>query len=456
MVKSGDGLAVGGDGALTVRLGTGLKLDASKNVLADEPNINVLNLQNASMLSTGIPKGAFDSSATLATFSNGVLGNWWVYGGSGSFSLGGQTFNIGDQLWVKTAFGGAPANLTANFVKVADTVGQATTAVFGTVKLGSATPLALGTAAIGTSQAVAREDHVHALPATLVGATAGVAGTKGLVPAPAAGAQAKFLQGDGNWVTPPTAAVMQAGDLVTPGVAGLVPAPEANALEMMLFGDGNWRNDLRVKSITVDDTADPIAARFGVTSDGAYPQIRYLSGSNIFVNRVTSGVVELPNTQSAVLGFMSDGRTEIYKLTLPGHPFGRSVLGSTLDLSGSSVGAWADTGASITLPAAGTYIVEQSARSAIQVASGTSYVLTRLYDVTGNSAVGITNNTELLGAYTNGTAAIKCTVSASVAITVTGATTIRLEASRNGGAVTSATIDSSGTGRTALTWWKIA
>lgn len=36
----------------------------------------------------------------------------------------------------------------------------------------------------------------------MVGASSGVAGTKGLVPAPAAGDQAKFLRGDGTWATP--------------------------------------------------------------------------------------------------------------------------------------------------------------------------------------------------------------------------------------------------------------
>lgn len=451
-VKPSDGLAVDAGGALTVKIGAGLKLDASKNVLADEPNINVLNLQNASMLSTGIPKGAFDSSATLATFSNGVLGNWWVYGGSGSFSLGGQTFAVGDQLWVKTAFGGAPANLTTNFVKVADTVGQATTTVFGTVKLGSVTPSALGTAAIGTSLAAAREDHAHALPAALAGATAGVAGTAGLVPAPAAGAQAKFLQGDGTWAVPPSAAAMVGSTMGAVGVAGLVPAAPANEFESVLCSDGNWRRDLRVASITVDDTADPVDARFGVTSDGTYPQIRYLSGSNIYVNRVTSGVVELPNTQSSVLGFMSDGRVEIYKLTLPNHPFGRSVLGSDLDLSVPASGVWTSTGLTISLPAAGTYMVEMSVRSTI-LYSSSAYILARLYDATAGAAIA---NSELLCTYTAGsTATIKGTFTTTVPITVTGATTIRLDANRNG-TVTNAQIESSSSGRTALTWWKIA
>jgi hypothetical protein len=37
---------------------------------------------------------------------------------------------------------------------------------------------------------------------TMTGATASVAGTKGLVPAPAKGNQSKFLRGDGTWATP--------------------------------------------------------------------------------------------------------------------------------------------------------------------------------------------------------------------------------------------------------------
>lgn len=42
---------------------------------------------------------------------------------------------------------------------------------------------------------------VSDLPSVMTGATAGDAGTNGLVPAPAAGDQGKFLQGDGTWAT---------------------------------------------------------------------------------------------------------------------------------------------------------------------------------------------------------------------------------------------------------------
>lgn len=38
-------------------------------------------------------------------------------------------------------------------------------------------------------------------------ATADAAGSAGLVPAPAAGAQGKFLRGDGTWQTPPDTSI---------------------------------------------------------------------------------------------------------------------------------------------------------------------------------------------------------------------------------------------------------
>lgn len=41
----------------------------------------------------------------------------------------------------------------------------------------------------------------NALPVVMTGATSSVAGNSGLVPAPAKGDQAKYLRGDGSWVT---------------------------------------------------------------------------------------------------------------------------------------------------------------------------------------------------------------------------------------------------------------
>lgn len=46
----------------------------------------------------------------------------------------------------------------------------------------------------------ASADHTHN---NMTAASASAAGKAGLVPAPAAGAQAKYLRGDGTWQTPP-------------------------------------------------------------------------------------------------------------------------------------------------------------------------------------------------------------------------------------------------------------
>ena len=74
-------------------------------------------------------------------------------------------------------------------------------------------------------------------------ATASAAGGAGLVPAPAAGAQAKFLRGDGTWQNPPntTYGNMGAATASAAGKAGLVPAPAAGAQAKFLRGDGTWQ-----------------------------------------------------------------------------------------------------------------------------------------------------------------------------------------------------------------------
>lgn len=73
-------------------------------------------------------------------------------------------------------------------------------------------------------------------------ATASVAGKAGLVPAPAAGAQAKYLRGDGTWQTPPNTTYSNMGGATSSaaGSAGLVPAPAAGKQTSFLRGDGTW------------------------------------------------------------------------------------------------------------------------------------------------------------------------------------------------------------------------
>lgn len=73
-------------------------------------------------------------------------------------------------------------------------------------------------------------------------ATSSAAGKAGLVPAPAAGAQGKYLRGDGTWQTPPNTTYSNMGGATSSaaGSAGLVPAPAAGKQTSFLRGDGTW------------------------------------------------------------------------------------------------------------------------------------------------------------------------------------------------------------------------
>lgn len=101
------------------------------------------------------------------------------------------------------------------------------------------------------------------LPGVMIGATSSSPGVGGTVPAPAAGDEGKFLQGDGTWGTP-TDTTYTAGTNVSisaqnvisatdttysaftgatssvAGSAGLVPAPTTSDPEKFLKGDGTW------------------------------------------------------------------------------------------------------------------------------------------------------------------------------------------------------------------------
>jgi hypothetical protein len=71
-------------------------------------------------------------------------------------------------------------------------------------------------------------------------ATAQAAGASGLVVAPPAGAQGKFLRGDATWVNETTYSTFTGADGTNAGTSGLVPAPAAADNVKFLKGDGSW------------------------------------------------------------------------------------------------------------------------------------------------------------------------------------------------------------------------
>lgn len=97
-------------------------------------------------------------------------------------------------------------------------------------------------------------------PGDMTGATAGAAGTHGLVPAPAAGDQNKVLNGDGTWKDLPAMTGATAG---TAGTAGLVPAPSSGDQDKVLKGDGTW-GDMEDGHTIINSSGTSMTQRAGL------------------------------------------------------------------------------------------------------------------------------------------------------------------------------------------------
>ena len=107
------------------------------------------------------------------------------------------------------------------------------------------------------------------------GATALAAGTSGLVVAPPAGAQGKFLRGDATWVNETTYSTFTGADGTNAGTSGLVPAPTATDNVKFLKGDGTWaatpQGDITEIKVTAPITGAATSgiATLGINTMGA-------------------------------------------------------------------------------------------------------------------------------------------------------------------------------------------
>lgn len=126
-------------------------------------------------------------------------------------------------------------------------------------------------------------------------ASASAAGKAGLVPAPAAGAQAKYLRGDGTWQTPPNTTYSNMGGATSSaaGSAGLVPAPAAGKQASFLRGDGTW--------------VVPTNTTYGLASTTADGLLRRLNGSTSSFMRGDGTWATPPNTTYAVANESTNG-----------------------------------------------------------------------------------------------------------------------------------------------------
>lgn len=126
-------------------------------------------------------------------------------------------------------------------------------------------------------------------------ASASASGKAGLVPAPAAGAQAKYLRGDGTWQTPPNTTYSNMGGATSSaaGSAGLVPAPAAGKQTSFLRGDGTW--------------VVPTNTTYGLASTTANGLLRQLNGSTSSFMRGDGTWATPPNTTYAVANESTNG-----------------------------------------------------------------------------------------------------------------------------------------------------
>jgi hypothetical protein len=96
-------------------------------------------------------------------------------------------------------------------------------------------------------------------PGVMIGATSGAAGSAGLVPAPSAGDDSKFLRGDGLWGNP-TAAQMIGATSSSDGSGGSVPAPLTGEQNKVLSGGGTWIDSVLKDRVLVLTTSSAVSA----------------------------------------------------------------------------------------------------------------------------------------------------------------------------------------------------
>ena len=166
------------------------------------------------------------------------------------------------------------------------------------------------------------------------GASSGLAGSAGLVPAPTAGSQGKFLRGDGTWATVDLKGynAFTGATASTVGSAGLVPAPSAGSQEMFLSGDGTWKNPPKANFPVFTGATDKADGAAGlVTTPKIANRGQFLRGDGLWATPTDTKYTHPTHTAyaSGMYKFTSDGlghitsataitKDDIVKLGIPG------------------------------------------------------------------------------------------------------------------------------------------
>ena len=227
-------------GSPTISSGIASNFSAGNYVTA---NLEQISYTEAEFITKVIPS-SFPYASNICGFANGQAIS---FNDSHKISLGymydGTTyFTTSQVIWIKLVYTTATSTyklytLIDNSYTL-DTLPATSSWVLETTKIGNTNPFSttvyLGVAGSGGSYpfqgsidlndtellvdgAIAWRPIGYVSPITTInakvmtGASSGTAGAVGLVPAPAAGDQAKFLQGDGTWVTAPSGLPSQTG-----------------------------------------------------------------------------------------------------------------------------------------------------------------------------------------------------------------------------------------------------
>ena len=204
-------------------------------------------------------------------------------------------------------------------------------------------------------------------------ATSSAAGKAGLVPAPAAGAQGKYLRGDGTWQTPPNTTYSNMGGATSSaaGKAGLVPAPAAGAQGKYLRGDGTWQTPPNTTYSNMGGATSSAAGSAGlVPAPAAGKQASFLRGDGTWVvpTNTTYAKANTTTLGLVMIGYAENGKNYPVELDGSGKMF-VNVPWTDTNTTYGVVGANGSTG----LVKNGSTVTSASGYIACPIVSGVPY-----------------------------------------------------------------------------------
>lgn len=236
---------------------------------------------------------------------------------------------------------------------------------------------------------------------------------------------------------------------------GISASPSANFLLTSGASAPAWSNilngiifDANVNTLSNVATS-MLASGFNLAAtQGGTGQTSYAVGDLLYASTTTALSKLAASTSGYVLTAAGASTAPAWAAPIT-NTTGASSLSSTYNVTGS----YANVGLSVSLPSAGKYRVWGEVRCQLQVSVATGNITIRLYDSTAAAAI---SNSERISEFSQSSVLAGSTVPISEVITVTGASTIDVQAiTAAGPTYTSAQILSDSSGRSRLFYEKI-